>query len=85
MTVREAPKYNIRAQHKLHTKQLHDWLAERDTELLRRSALGLVRVYNKLPQAAVDTKSVKDFQQWLQQYVQTEALKGTANWENLLN
>ena len=66
---RRPPKYNTRRQDRLHTKQFYDWLADRDTELLRRSALGLVRVYNELPQKAVDTKSVKDFQHWLQEYV----------------
>ena len=85
VAARDAPKHNTRRQDKLHTKQLYDWLSVRDTELLRRSALGLVRVYNELPQAAVDTTSVKDFQQWLQNYVRTEALKDTADWENLLN
>ena len=82
---RRPPKYNTRRQDRLHTKQFYDWLADRDTELLRRSALGLVRVYNELPQKAVDTKSVKDFQHWLQEYVKKEALKGTEDWENLLN
>lgn len=79
------PAHNTRAQEKKHNKQLYDWLATRDTELLRRSALGLVRVYNKLPQEAVNKKTVKDFQSWLQKYVAEEAQKGTDDWQNLLN
>ena len=79
------PAHNTRAQEKKHNKQLYDWLATRDTELLRRSALGLVRVYNKLPQEAVNKKTVKDFQSWLQKYVAEEAQKGTNDWQNLLN
>ena len=79
------PRFNTRRQKRLHSRQLYDWLADRDTELLRRSALGLVRVYNELPQEAVNTRFVKDLQHWLQEYVKTEALKGTTDWPNLLN
>ena len=69
----------------VHTKQLYDWLGDRDTELLRRTVLGQVRVYNELPQEAVDLKAVKDFQTWLQNRVKEAAKKEEDNWENLLN
>ena len=62
---------STRLQENLHNKQLHDWLKTRDTELLRRTALGLVRVYNDLPQEAVDLKITKDFLKWLQNELKT--------------
>ena len=84
-TSRQVPVHNTRRQERLHTKQLHDWLAKRDTETLRRSALGLVRVYNELPQEAVDATSVKDFQSWLQDHLKELASKELDNWENTFN
>ena len=84
-TAAQEPAYWTRAQEKKHNKQLYDWLGEKDTELLRKTVLGLVRVYNKLPQEAVDTRSVKDFQRWLQEKVKREAVRGTEDWENCLN
>ena len=82
---RQVPVHNTRRQGRLHTKQLHDWLAQRDTETLRRSALGLVRVYNELPQEAVDATSVKDFQSCLQDQLKELASKELDNWENTFN
>ena len=46
----------------MHNKQFHDWLGSDHTELLRRSPLGLVRVYDKLPQDEVDANFVSCFQ-----------------------
>ena len=79
------PTYRTRRQSRLHNKQLHDWLNDRDTELLRRSALGLVRVYNELPQETVDQTSVKDFQTSLQNKVKAAVGKGQENWQNIFN
>ena len=79
------PAYLTRYQENKHDKQLHDWLKHKDTELLRRIALGLVRVHNKLPQEAVDCISVRAFQTWLHCRVKQEAARGTDNWENCFN
>ena len=79
------PAYTTRRQSRLHNRQLYDWLRTRDTELLRRSVLGLVRVYNELPQEAVSLNTVKAFQHWLQNTVKAAARRGAENWENLLN
>ena len=79
------PAYRTRRQERLHNKQLHDWLSNRDTELLRRSALGLVRVYNELPRLTVEQKTVKDFQTSLQNGVKDAVVKGEENWQNTLN
>ena len=58
--------YNTRRQAVLHNKQLYDWLGSDHTELLRRSPLGLVRVYNRLAQDVVDADSTSSFQAKLQ-------------------
>ena len=79
------PVHRIRRQERLHNKQLHDWLSNRDTELLRRSALGLVRVYNELPRFTVEQKTVKDFQTSLQNGGKDAVAKGVENWQNGLN
>ena len=67
----------------MHNKQLHDWLGSDHTELLRRSPLGLARVYNKLPQDVVDADSVSNFQEKLQELVKQAAERREENWELL--
>ena len=69
----------------LHSKQLHDWLGSDHTELLRRSPLGLVRVYNRLAQDVVDATSVSCFQALLQNLVKEAAGRGEDDWELLLS
>ena len=67
-----------------HGKQLHDYLDSSQTALLRRSPLGLPRVYNELPAEAVACKTVKTFQRVLQQLVLKEGLAGKEEWHKLL-
>ena len=78
-------RHDTRRQRSQHSKQLFDHLETRGTELLRRSALGLVRVYNALPQAAVDKPSVPSFQKWLQDDLKSRATTNTENWQNSYN
>ena len=85
MPQRSRHKHDTRGQRARHSKQLFDHLQNRDTELLRRSALGLVRVYNALPQAAVDKPSVSSFQKWLQDEVKSKAARDTEKWQNCFN
>ena len=82
---RQGHRHNTRLQERSHSKQLHDYLEGQYTELLRRSPLGLTRVYNSLPQEAVDQRSVQAFQKWLQNYVKARANSGEDNWQNCLN
>ena len=65
-----------RFQENLRSKQLHDYLDGTHTSLLRRSALGLPRVYNKLPAEVVACRSVKDFQREFQKRVKETAQQG---------
>ena len=65
----------------LHDKQLYDYLSGEHSELLRRSALGLPRVYNSLPQHVVNCKSVRLFQKALQGLVKRAAKGGEDGWQ----
>ena len=55
------------------------------TELLKRSPLGLVKVYNSLPQHAVDKGCVSTFQGVLQDLVKEAARNQVENWHLLLS
>ena len=77
--------YLTRRRAALHSKQLHDWLGTDHTELLRRSPLGLVRVYNRLAQDVVDATSVSCFQALLQNLVKEAAGRGEDDWDLLLS
>ena len=48
-----------------HDKQLVDIAGSCHLDVVKRSALGLVKVYNLLPQDIVDKRTVKDFQRGL--------------------
>ena len=60
-------------------------LQGRFLEIARRSALGLIHVYNLLPQQLVDRKSLCAFQKGLQQLVLDRGKRGAANWEVTLS
>ena len=67
-----------------HDKQLVDPRGPRFSEQLRRSALGLVAVYNLLPQSVVDAPSVSLFQGQLQSMLRDYALR-RADWCGLFS
>ena len=74
-------RHNTRLQAGRHNRQLHDYVDGSHTELLRNSALGLVRVYNGLPQRVVDAKTVASFQHLLQQHLKDLVRKQTEEWQ----
>ena len=67
-----------------HGKQLIDPRGPRFSERLRRSALGLVAVYNLLPQSVVDSFSVSSFQSQLQAMLREQA-QHTQQWGSLFS
>ena len=73
----KVPAYNTRHQARKHSKQLCSYLQGRHSELLKRSFLGQVDVYNKLQQQVVDANSVKLFQRRLQQHLKSLAKRCT--------
>ena len=81
-----AHSYETRLQEakRKHGKQLHDYLDENQTALLRRSPLGLPRVYNELEPKTVACKTVRGFQKALQAQVLKEAEGGNEEWEHCL-
>ena len=70
-----------RLQARRHSRQLIDPCDGSHTCFLQRSAFGLIKVYNLLPQAVVNCSSVKAFQHALQELVKAEAGAGNANWQ----
>ena len=63
-----------------HGKQLQETFYTNCPELRRRSALGLVKVYNSLPAEAVNQKKVSEFQRKLQETLEERAEAGCEDW-----
>ena len=64
----------------LHPTKLIDPRKDSKSPLIKRSALGLVAVYNLLPQSVVCAKSVSAFQKGLQEIVVSYAVIGFPQW-----
>ena len=68
-----------------HSFQLIEWQPGRDLEVMRRSALGMIRVYNMLPQEVVEKAEVKAFQSALTQLLRDRVNGGDDNWHRLFS
>ena len=68
-----------------HSKQLHDPRSASSLDVMKRSALGLIAVYNLLPEDAVTCTSVSDFQTCIQDIVKLRALAGYSDWKETLS
>ena len=77
--------YFTRRTAKRHARQLEDPRKGAFPELLRRSALGLIAVYNLLPEQTVAESTVKDFQSKLQGLLKQRAAAGCENWAETLS
>ena len=75
---------STRAGKRRHDKQLTDPRGPRFSEQLRRSALGLVSIYNLLPQGIVDALDVSVFQSRLQALLRDCAIH-CEDWPNLFS
>ena len=71
--------------HRRHDRQLHDPRGPRFSEQLRRSGLGLIMVYNLLPQEVVDATSVQAFQSSCQAMLKDFAVRGVGSWQDLFS
>ena len=69
------------ARRERHGKQLKELPGAYCPELKRRSALGLVTVYNLLPAKVVAQTSVKDFQTELQNELKQRAARNEEDWQ----
>ena len=64
-----------------HNSQLYDPVdGSRRRTMFGRSAFGLIRIYNLLPQKVVDSRSVKDFQSQLQDLVKESLVSSDDDW-----
>ena len=68
-----------------HSVQLIEWPPGRDLDVMRRSALGMIRVYNLLPEEAVAKCDLKSFQRTLTQLVRDRVVAGDTRWKELLS
>ena len=69
-----------------HKEQLQTYCTGNHLEVLKRSVLGLVEVYNALPPAVVQSSTtVKALQGQLQALVLTQARAGVEDWQLLLS
>ena len=76
---------NTRSASARHGKQLSDIRNRRFLEIERRSALGLIWVYNRLPEEIVRHDNVKDFQRSLQSLLKDILLSGCDDWKYYLS
>ena len=76
--------YNTR-QIQSHSLQIAEWTRGRTLEIMRRSAFGMIRVYNLLPQDTVEKADVKSFQSALTQLVRDRLNGGDLEWRFLLS
>ena len=76
---------STRANTSAHSRQLKDMRGDVFLEVTRRSALGLVAVYNKLPQAVVDEDVVSSFQKQLQLLLRKQCSIKNASWKVLFS
>ena len=63
-----------------HGRQLLEYRVGTHLNVVRRSALGLVTVYNLLPATVVHLEDVKDFQRALQELLKERATEGCEDW-----
>ena len=68
-----------------HSFQIMEWPPGRNLEIMRRSALGMIRVYNLLPQEVVDKADVKSFQSALTQMLRDRVNGGDEQWRWLFS
>ena len=67
------------------TTQNHNFVKARRSHLIKRSALRLVEVYNKLPHKVVSSKSVSAFQHGLQEVVKSFGFANHPQWSEVLS
>ena len=75
---------SVRFSHR-HSRCLIEWAAGSNLEIMRRSALGMIRVYNLLPEELVDKVDLKEFQRGLTQLVRDRVTAGDHRWRFLLS
>ena len=78
-----APARDLRSS-RPHNFQVAEWPAGRSLDIMRRSALGMIRVYNLLLDACVSVRNVSGFQSKLTELVRNRLVAGDARWKVVL-
>ena len=68
-----------------HSAKLVDPRATLRSPLIKKSALGLVAIYNLLPHKIVCTKTVSAFQKGLQELIVSFAVTGHPQWSEVFS
>ena len=76
---------NLREDSLRHNRQLQDPIDGASTNAVRRSAVGLIYVYNSLPQRTVDKQSVPSFQRALQKGLRQACDQELDGWPRVLH
>ena len=79
--VSAAPRCNTRSGSRMHGRQLVDIRNRQFLEIERRSALGLIWIYNRVPEAIGSNDTVKDFQGNLQLLLKELITSGCTDWK----
>ena len=74
-----------RAKESRHSKQLHDPIDGTQSRAVQRSLLGMVYVYNMLPQSVVESQSVSSFQRKLQNCIKKLAKSKFPSWSSFFD
>ena len=64
---------------------LREHARHNDLDIMRRSALGMIRVYNLLPQAVVSERTIKDFQHELTEFIRSRVVARDGRWKAVLS
>ena len=76
---------NTRSTSRRHGRQIADIRNKRFLEIERRSALGFIWVYNRIPESIISHDCVKDFQRSLQLLLKDHILAGCDDWKDTLS
>ena len=68
-----------------HNCQLRDPIRGSETQIYKRSVFGYVAIYNRLPQKAVNEKSLKGFQAKLQNAMRQALRLGHSDWASVFS
>ena len=76
VTPSDNPNARISRHQRVHSMRLEEWPAGRNLDIMKRSALGSIRVYNLLPADVVLHRTLKQFQQALSGIVKDRVVAG---------
>jgi len=73
--------HGFRPRDQLHSKAIHDPVEVGHPVIIKRSVYGLIRIFNRLPQDYVDSRTVQQFQRRLQRSAKDAAREEATRWQ----